>query len=240
MLFLLGCQSGAGKSGAAGNAPPAPAAGIRSTLAPAAVPPTAQSSGSGAPLSAAAAPAALPVIVCFGDSLTAGYNIDAGGSYPDDLQQLLDGKGYHYRVVNSGISGETTKDGLNRVARVIARHPELVVVEFGGNDGLRGVPVAETQRNLMAIVDKLQASGTKVALAGITLPPQFGGDYIRQFDAMYPAVGSKYHVPLLPFLLQDVYGIEGDIQEDGIHPTAQGAKQVALNVEKLITPMLHK
>ena len=92
----------------------------------------------------------------------------------------------------------------------------------------------------MAMVSKLHAAGIKVALAGITLPPQFGGDYIHQFNAMFPAVADKYHVPLLPFLLQDVYGVEGSIQEDGIHPTAQGARQVALNVEKLITPMLHK
>ena len=222
MLFLLGCNADGAKpaieTASMNNAP--------TSVAP--------------PSTPAAATSSLPIIDCFGDSLTAGYNIDPGGSYPDDLQQLLDAQGYHYHVVNSGISGETTKDGLNRVARVIARHPQLVVVEFGGNDGLRGVPVEETQRNLMAIVAKLQASGAKVALAGITLPPQFGTDYIHKFNSMYPAVAGKYKVPLLPFILQDVYGVEGDIQEDGIHPTAQGAKQVALNVEKLITPMLRK
>jgi acyl-CoA thioesterase-1 len=181
-----------------------------------------------------------PVIVCFGDSLTAGLGIDRTESYPADLQRTLDTQGYRYRVVNEGVSGETTKDGLARVSRVLAHKPQIVVLEFGGNDGLRGLPVANTKRNLAAIVQQLQHAGVKVALAGISLPPQYGGDYITHFDAMYPAVARQFHLPLLPFLLQDVYGVEGDIQPDGVHPTAQGARQVAANIEKLLQPMLKK
>ncbi len=181
-----------------------------------------------------------PLIVCFGDSLTAGYGIDPAASYPADLQRRLDAAGYHYRVVNEGVSGNTTKDGLARIGRVLARKPQIVVLEFGGNDGLRGLPVENTERNMALMIEKLQNSGAKVALAGISLPPQYGGDYISRFNAMYPKLAKQFHVPLLPFLLQDVYGVAGDIQADGVHPTAQGAKQVAANVEKLVLPMLKK
>ena len=183
-------------------------------------------------------PDARPLILCFGDSLTAGFGTDPGESYPDVLQQLLDARGYHYHVLNSGISGDTTKDGLDRLSRVIARKSKLVVVEFGGNDGLRGLPLEQTQANLDSIIHQLQSSGTQVALAGITLPPDYGPDYIKKFDAMYPALAKKYHVPLLPFLLKNVYGIPGDMQADATHATAKGNKQVALNVEALITPLL--
>ncbi len=185
-----------------------------------------------------------PLLICFGDSLTAGYGTDPGQSYPDQLQPLLDAKGYHYRVVNSGISGNTTKDGLERIDRLLARlagHPgSIVVVEFGGNDGLRGLPLEQTKANLAGIIQQLQAAHATVALAGITLPPDYGKDYIAQLVAIYPALAKQYHVPLLPFLLQDVYGIPGDMQEDQTHATAKGNKQVALNVEKLVTPLLKK
>jgi acyl-CoA thioesterase-1 len=185
-----------------------------------------------------------PLVLCFGDSLTAGYGTEPGDAYPDQLQLLLDDKGFMYRVVNSGVSGNTTKDGLERIDRVLARlagHPgSVVVVEFGGNDGLRGLPLEQTKANLASIIQQLQAAHTKVALAGITLPPDYGKDYIAQLVAIYPALAKQYHVPLLPFLLQDVYGIPGDMQEDQTHATAKGNKQVALNVEKLVTPLLKK
>jgi acyl-CoA thioesterase-1 len=181
-----------------------------------------------------------PLLLCFGDSLTAGYGADFGQSYPDDLQRNLDAQGFHYHVVNSGISGNTTKDGLDRIARVLARHPQIVVVEFGGNDGLRGLPLEQTQTNLSAIIDQLQKSGAQVVLAGITLPPSYGPDYIKKFDAMYPALARQYHIPYLPFLLKNVYGVPGDMQSDATHATAQGNKQVALNVEALLKPLLKK
>ncbi len=181
-----------------------------------------------------------PLLVCFGDSLTAGYGTDPGESYPDQLQKLLDAKGYQYRVLNSGISGNTTKDGLDRIERVLMKHPKVVVVEFGGNDGLRGLPLEQTQANLAEMIERLQKDGATVALAGITLPPDYGKDYIAHIDAIYPALAKKYHVRLLPFLLQDVYGLPGDMQGDATHATAKGNKQVALNVEKLVLPLLKK
>ncbi len=180
------------------------------------------------------------LLVCFGDSLTAGAGVEPNEAYPAYLQQRLDRSGYAYHVVNEGVSGNTTKDGLTRLQSVVERHPEVVVVEFGGNDGLRGLPIAQSQRNLDTIVQTLQASGAKVAIAGITLPPQYGGEYIHNFNAMFPTVAHHYRVPLLPFVLQDVYGVPGDIQEDGIHATAKGNQQVAINVEKLVLPLLKK
>ena len=149
-------------------------------------------------------------------------------------------QGYKYRVVNSGISGNTTKDGIERIGRVVAKHPQIVVLEFGGNDGLRGLPIEQTEANLSEMIDKLQKSGAEVALAGITLPPDYGKDYIAKFNSMYPAMAKKYHLPLLPFLLKDVYGVPGDMQDDATHATAKGNKQVAVNVEGLVKPMLKR
>jgi acyl-CoA thioesterase-1 len=181
-----------------------------------------------------------PVIVAFGDSLTAGYGTDAGNSYPDFLERDLNAKGFHYHVVNAGISGNTTKDGVQRLDEVLALKPVLVIVAFGGNDGLRGLPIDSTRTNLDRIVSTLQHAGVKVVLGGITLPPNYGADYIRQFNATYALLAKQYHVPLLPFLLQNVYGTAGSMQGDGIHATAQGNQQVARNLLPLVTPLLHK
>jgi acyl-CoA thioesterase I len=181
-----------------------------------------------------------PVIVAFGDSLTAGYGTDTGNSYPDFLEKDLGAKGFHYHVVNAGVSGNTTKDGLDRLDEVLALRPALVIVAFGGNDGLRGLPIDSTRKNLDQIVSTLQHAGIKVVLGGITLPPNYGADYIRKFDETYALLARQYHVPLLPFLLQDVYGTTGSMQADGIHATAQGNQQVARNLLPLVTPLLHK
>jgi acyl-CoA thioesterase I len=181
-----------------------------------------------------------PVIVAFGDSLTAGYGTDAGNSYPDFLEKDLTTNGFHYHVVNAGISGNTTKDGLDRLGDVLALKPAVVIVAFGGNDGLRGLPIDSTRRNLDQIVSKLQRAGIKIVLGGITLPPNYGPDYIRQFNETYAMLAQHYHVPLLPFLLKDVYGVSGSMQADGIHATAQGNQQVARNLLPLLTPLLHK
>jgi acyl-CoA thioesterase-1 len=181
-----------------------------------------------------------PVLVAFGDSLTAGFGTNAGESFPDYLQRDLNAAGYHYRVVNEGISGNTTKDGVERLPEVLALHPQLVIVAFGGNDGLRGLPIATTRQNLQTIVATLQKAGAKVVLGGITLPPNYGPDYIRQFNQTYALLARQFHVPLLPFLLIHVYGTPGSMQQDGIHATAQGNAQVARNLLPLLTPLLHK
>jgi acyl-CoA thioesterase-1 len=181
-----------------------------------------------------------PLIVCFGDSLTAGYGAELGRSYPDYLQADLDAKGYHYRVVNEGISGNTTKDGVERVDSIAARKPAVVIVEFGGNDGLRGLRIEDSRANMDKIVATLEASGTRVVLAGITLPPDYGPDYIRQFNETYTLLQKKYNVPLLPFLLKGVFGVDGMMQRDNTHATAEGNKIVANNILPLILPLLKK
>ena len=183
---------------------------------------------------------ARPVLVCFGDSLTAGYGTDPGQSYPDDLQRDLDKLGYRYRVVNSGVSGNTTKDGLDRLKDVLRLKPAVAIVAFGGNDGLRGLPIATSRANLESIVATLKQAGIKVVLGGITLPPNFGPDYVSQFNDTYRILARKYNVPLMPFILQGVYGVPGSMQADGIHATSQGNTQVALNLLPLVRPFLKK
>lgn len=189
---------------------------------------------------APAVPDNRPVLACFGDSLTAGHGTDAGQSYPDYLQTDLNALGYRYRVVNEGISGNTTKDGVERLDHVLSFKPAIVVVEFGGNDGLRGLPIADTRANLDKIIGTLKANDIKVVLAGITLPPNYGPDYIKQFDATYTLLAAKYHVPLLPFLLKGVFGVPGMMQEDMTHATANGNKIVAKNILPLVTPLMKK
>lgn len=181
-----------------------------------------------------------PVIVCFGDSITAGYGVDPGKSYPDDLQADLDLRGYRYHVVNSGISGNTTKDGVDRLKDVLALHPAIAIVEFGGNDGLRGIPIADTRRNLSTIVSTLRQAGIKVILAGITLPPNYGPDYVQQFNQVFPAVAAETHVPVIANIYLHVYAVPNAIQDDGTHPTAKGAQLVADEFLPLMKPMLQK
>jgi acyl-CoA thioesterase-1 len=178
------------------------------------------------------------LIVCFGDSLTAGYGTDPGESYPDFLQADLDSQGYKYRVVNEGVSGNTTKDGVNRLASVLALKPAIVIVEFGGNDGLRGLPIEDSRANLDTILGKLKAGGSKVVIAGITLPPNYGAKYISQFDETYTLLAKKYDLPLMPFLLKDVYNVPGMMQADETHATAAGNRIVAKDVLQLISPLL--
>ncbi len=231
---FLGCKADAGSRAssrldAAGSS--SAAASLRQDPSPVAMP-------------AAARPAAdadaRKSIVCFGDSLTAGYGADEGESYPDFLQADLNRDGYRYRVVNEGISGNTTKDGVDRLAGVVRMHAAVVVLEFGGNDGLRGIKVETTRMNLSRMIEALQASGAKVVLAGITLPPDYGADYVNEFTATYPVLSRKYDVPVLPFLLQNVYGVAGMMQADGIHATDKGNEVVARNVLPLVEPLLRK
>jgi acyl-CoA thioesterase-1 len=213
--------------GACGSAPspaPEPSLGAAREAAPPAQP--------GPP------PDNRPVIVAFGDSLTAGFGADSGKSYPDYLQQELDRRGLRYRAVNAGISGETTTDALARLSTVTALHPAVVIVEFGGNDGLRGLPVSTTRSNLDQIVVALKDSGAKVLLAGMTLPPNYGEDYIAPFQRIYSDLAAKDKVALIPFLLEGVAGTNR-MQRDGLHPTADGNRLVAATVMRYLRPLLH-
>ena len=190
------------------------------------------------PAPSATTPDSRPVIVAFGDSLTAGFGAEPGESYPDFLQKDLDQRGARYRIVNLGVSGDTTTDGLERVQTVIALKPAIVIVEFGGNDGLRGLPVSTTRDNLDQIIIALRKGGAKIVLAGMTLPPNYGPEYIQSFEAVYKDLAKQYRLPLIPFLLTGVGGHPALMQRDGIHPTGDGNRIVAGNVMKFLAPLL--
>lgn len=181
-----------------------------------------------------------PIIVAFGDSLTAGLGVPPGKSYPDDLQRLLDTAGYRYHIVNLGVSGDTTTDGIQRLPGVLAVKPEIVILEFGGNDGLRGLPVSTSRANQIAMIQTLQQSGIRILLAGMSLPPNYGTDYVQAFERVYADLAKQFHTALIPFLLEGVGGHPELIQSDGIHPTSVGCEIVASNVMKYLTSMLKK
>jgi acyl-CoA thioesterase-1 len=191
-------------------------------------------------------PAAAPdkddqrrVMVAFGDSLTAGYGVEAGLSYPDYLQKKIDAEGLGWRVVNAGISGETTAGGLNRVSTVVAMKPEVIVFELGGNDGLRGMPLAQTRENLDQILTELKKTGAKIVLGGMTLPPNYGRDYVKEFESIYKDLAKKHQVKLMPFFLQGVFTLDRRYMlPDGIHANAEGNRIVADNVWKLVKDWL--
>jgi acyl-CoA thioesterase-1 len=143
-------------------------------------------------------------------------------------------------VVNAGVSGNTTKDGVDRLASVVAMRPAVVVLEFGGNDGLRGFKVETTRDNLSQMIRRLKISGAKVVVAGITLPPDYGPDYVKEFTASYPILARKFDVPVIPFILRDVYGVAGMMQADGMHATDKGNEVVAQNVLAAVVPLLKK
>jgi len=180
-------------------------------------------------------------IVVFGDSLTAGYGLeDVEDAYPGLLQQKIDSLQLGYTVINSGISGETTAGGKNRIDWVLNQKPSVFILELGANDGLRGVPLTETKMNLQYIIDavKTKYPSTKIVLAGMQIPPNFGQDYTNEFKNIFPALAQKNQVALIPFLLENVGGIPSLNQSDGIHPTAKGHKILAKNVWEVLAPIL--
>jgi acyl-CoA thioesterase I len=181
-----------------------------------------------------------PVIVCFGDSITAGYGVQEGESYPDFLQKKLDTAGYSYKVINQGTSGATTKDAMSGLPSVLRLHPAIVIVEFGGNDGLRGLPVEDSQHNLDQVLTGLQNAHVKILLAGITLPPQYGQDYIHSFEQMFRTLAASHHVALIPMLYVNLVQVPETIQNDGIHPTAKGSAIIANTIFPVLKPMLRK
>jgi acyl-CoA thioesterase-1 len=179
------------------------------------------------------------VLLVFGDSLSAGYGVPPGQSYPDDLQRKLDAQGYRWRVANLGISGDTTAGGLARIQTALALKPAIVLLELGGNDGLRGLPLATTRENMDQMIAAFERGGARVVLAGMTLPPNYGPDYIHSFETIYSGLAVKYKLPLIPFLLQDIATRDMRyFQRDGIHPTAEGALIISDTVLRVLKPLL--
>jgi acyl-CoA thioesterase-1 len=179
------------------------------------------------------------VIAVFGDSISAGYGLGSGQSFPDQLQKKIDAGGGQWRVANLGISGDTTEGGVARIDSATSLHPGIVILELGGNDGLRGMPLASTRANLEQMIAAFQSAGARVVLAGMTLPPNYGADYISGFQKIYKDLAAEHRLTFIPFLLTDI--VTKDMhyfQADGIHPTAQGAQIVAATVYKAIKPLL--
>ena len=187
----------------------------------------------------AAAPATgAPRIVVLGDSLTAGLGLSPEQSYPTLLQQRVRDAGFEYQVVNAGVSGDTSAGGLSRLDWALDGDVRVLVVALGGNDALRGLPVAELRKNLSEIIERAKARKVAVVLAGMEAPPNFGGGYTGEFHRVYGDVAREHGAALVPFLLDGVAGIDTLNQRDGIHPTAEGARRVADNVWSVLRPLL--
>ncbi len=186
-------------------------------------------------------PAASPhILVCYGDSITAGHGLPDGQSFPDALQRLLDAQGYQYKVINQGTSGATTKDAVASLPSVLRIHPEAVIVEFGGNDGLRGLPLEQTRRNLDEVLTILEGAHIKILLAGITLPPNYGPDYVQSFGQVFRTLAAKHHVAFVPMIYKNLINVPGTVQEDGIHPTAKGSVIIAKTLLPALRPLLKR
>jgi acyl-CoA thioesterase-1 len=179
-----------------------------------------------------------PRIVALGDSITAGLGLPPPEAYPALLQKYVDAEGLNYEVVNAGVSGDTSAGGLSRLDWALDGDVRFLIVALGGNDALRALPPEELRRNLATIIERAQAKHITVVLTGMEAPRNFGRDYIVRFHQVYPDLASKYNVALVPFLLQDVAGIDRLNQRDGIHPTAEGAEIVAKNIWSALKPLL--
>ncbi len=177
-------------------------------------------------------------IVAFGNSLTSGLGVRAEDAYPAQLQRRLEDLHYNYRVINAGVSGETTAGGLRRIPWVLKNNPEVVIVEFGANDGLRGLSLNQTRQNLDQIIRQLQQAGVRVVLAGMKLPPNYGPEYTAEFEALYPSLARRYDLPLIPFFLEGVAASQTLNQADGIHPTKEGYEVIVNQVVTILRPLL--
>ena len=178
----------------------------------------------------------MKTILLFGNSLTAGYGVDPSEAYPALIQSKIDSLELNYKVINAGVSGETTAGGNSRVSWILKQPVDIFVLELGSNDGLRGIPLTETKKNLQSIIDKVKAKypEAKLLIAGMQIPPNMGVQYATTFKNIFPEIAKKNDVALIPFLLQGVGGEAKFNQEDRIHPTAEGYKIVAENVWRVL------
>ena len=177
-------------------------------------------------------------IVGFGDSLMAGYGLDAGKGFTDQLQAALRAKGHDVTVANAGVSGDTSSGGLSRLDWSVPDGTQLVILELGANDMLRGVDPALTEKNIDAMLARLRERGIPVLLAGMFAAPNLGPDYARRFDAIYPTLAERHGVPLYPFFLDGVAGDRGLLLDDGMHPSAAGVKRVVEGILPMVEPLL--
>jgi acyl-CoA thioesterase-1 len=190
------------------------------------------------PAPSAAAASRPPVVVFLGDSLTAGLGLGESQAYPAILAARLAAQGRPIRVINAGVSGDTTAGGLRRLDWLLRQKPDVMVVGLGANDALRGAALGEIENNLREIVRRCRATGARVLLLGMKIPPNYGPDYAGRFAALYPRIAKDTGIPLVPFLLDGVGGNPELNQADGIHPTAVGHQRVADNVMRYLREVL--
>ncbi len=179
-----------------------------------------------------------PVILAFGDSLTAGFGVAEPENYPSRLQVILKQKGYPHRVVNAGVSGDTTAGGVRRISWLLKQNPQIVILALGANDGLRGLPIAEMHSNLKQIIEICRQHQAQVLLAGMKIPPNYGEEYSQEFVDVYVKLAEEFKLGLLPFLLEGVAAKREYTQADGIHPLGPGYEIVATSVWESLEPML--
>jgi acyl-CoA thioesterase I len=181
-----------------------------------------------------------PAVLCLGNSITAGYGLDLEQAFPALLQKKIDARGWRFRVINAGQSGDTSAGGLGRIDWLLKNRVDVLVLELGGNDGLRGLPVETTRKNLQAIIDRVRAKypEAKIILAGMKVPPNMGRDYGERFAAVFKELAKRNRAALIPFVLEGVGGVRELNLPDGIHPTAKGHEIVANNVWKALEPIL--
>jgi acyl-CoA thioesterase I len=199
-----------------------------------------RSTSSFASANSATKPDGRAVIVAFGDSLTAGYGLPEDQCFTALLQRKIDDKGYGYRVINAGVSGDTSAGGVSRVDWALEGAVKFLILELGGNDGLRGQPVPEMKKNLAEIIERAQDHGVTVILAGMEAPPNLGEEYTSEFRQAYRDLAKKYKLTLIPFMLDGVAGHRDLNQPDGIHPNVAGEKVMTENVWREIEPLLLK
>lgn len=181
-----------------------------------------------------------PVILAFGDSLTAGFGVNQQESYPARLQSLLEKEGYSYKVVNAGVSGDTTAGGLRRIDWLLKHKPKIVVLELGANDGLRGLPLDEMESNLETIILTCKKNGAEVLLAGMKIPPNYGEEYTKGFEAVFLRLAEKHQTGFIPFFLDKVAAVQELTRPDGIHPVGEGYAIVVQTVWQHLKPILEK
>ena len=179
-------------------------------------------------------------IIFFGDSLTAGYQLDPEEAFPARIQEIIDSLQLNYNVINAGLSGETTTGGLNRINWTLNQKADVFILELGANDGLRGIPLSETRQNLQAMIDTVRSknASTEIILAGMQIPPNLGQDYTAEFRQIFIDLSTENDLPLIPFLLEGVAGIPELNLPDGIHPTPEGHRIVATNVWEVLEPII--
>jgi len=192
-------------------------------------------------VASASAQAEAPVILVFGDSISAGYGLPLEQGWVELLRTRLKAQGYGYQVVNASVSGETTAGGLARLPRALElHHPSIVILELGGNDGLRGLPIAQMRTNLTQMTTSSSAAGAKVLLLGMRMPPNYGPEYTKQFAMVFSDLATEKKISLVPFLLTDIALSPALLQADDIHPNAQGQPILLDNVWPTLKPLLHK